>query len=550
MTERVVDSGPRPARNISERGWTLRRRLGAAFGTVAALLAVLVTAVVVSAVLFAQSGNDVVYRWQPAMSAGNRLLTDMIDQETSLRGYALNRDRLFLEPYARYSKAQLQDDQRLRALVGGDRQLRALLSEFEQVILVWRNETAEPAAAALGSAGAAEIRDGVAMIESLDAKARFDRLRAGAQALNTALVNRTAVARDARTADGVVFAVALSLLMLVVAACGVALWRGLHRWVLGPVDRLGAQTRTVAAGDRQRAIVPDGPRELTTLGRDVEAMRKQIVGELFRANAILDALRVRTEELARSNDDLQQFAYVASHDLSEPLRKVANFCQLLERQYGPQLDDKARQYIDFAVDGAKRMQVLITDLLALSRVGRTTEQFVPVDLDAALDRAIANLGERVDSAGATIVRTHLPTVAGDRSLLTSLLENLVGNAVKYRRDDVPPEVVVTAELDDGTWTVTVRDNGIGIDAQYAERIFAVFQRLHLRDQYGGTGIGLALCRRIVEFHGGRIWLETRQDAESDGANPAAEPESAVESALGATFRFTISEGGAGAQPRD
>ncbi|MGI8679009.1 MAG: sensor histidine kinase [Jatrophihabitans sp.] len=187
--------------------------------------------------------------------------------------------------------------------------------------------------------------------------------------------------------------------------------------------------------------MPDGPHELTTLGRDVEAMRQQIAGELSRANAILDELRVRTEELRRSNDDLQQFAYVASHDLSEPLRKVANFCQLLERQYGPQLDDRARQYIDFAVDGAKRMQVLITDLLALSRVGRTTEQFVLVDLDAALDQAIENLGDRFASAGASIVReTRLPTVGGDRSLLTSLLENLVGNAVKYRKDGVALEI--------------------------------------------------------------------------------------------------------------
>ncbi len=164
------------------------------------------------------------------------------------------------------------------------------------------------------------------------------------------------------------------------------LWRGLHRWVLGPVDRLGAQTREVAAGDTYKQIVADGPVELTALGRDVEAMRLQIANQLARAEEIQDELRVRSDELARSNDDLQQFAYVASHDLSEPLRKVANFCQLLERQYGPQLDDKARQYIDFAVDGAKRMQVLITDLLALSRVGRTTEEFEPVDLERALDQ--------------------------------------------------------------------------------------------------------------------------------------------------------------------
>jgi light-regulated signal transduction histidine kinase (bacteriophytochrome) len=151
------------------------------------------------------------------------------------------------------------------------------------------------------------------------------------------------------------------------------MWRGLHRWVLDPVERLAAQTRLVARGDTYRQIEPDGPPELIALGRDVEAMRLQIAGQLARAEEIHEQLRQRTAELTRSNDDLQQFAYVASHDLSEPLRKVANFCQLLERQYRDQLDDRAKQYIDFAVDGAKRMQALITDLLALSRVGRTTD---------------------------------------------------------------------------------------------------------------------------------------------------------------------------------
>jgi len=180
------------------------------------------------------------------------------------------------------------------------------------------------------------------------------------------------------------------------------------------------------------------------------------------------------------------------------------------------------------VDGAKRMQRLISDLLALSRVGRTTEQFVPVDLDEALDDALATLADLVAESGTQVERlTKLPVVPGDQSLLTSLLENLVGNAVKYRREDVPPVVRIGAEEEETAWTITVQDNGIGIDPQYAERIFVVFQRLHLRDKYGGTGIGLALCRKIVEFHGGRIWL--------------AEP--AVESQAGATFRFTFPKGG-------
>jgi light-regulated signal transduction histidine kinase (bacteriophytochrome) len=353
--------------------------------------------------------------------------------------------------------------------------------------------------------------------------------------LTAAVDARARHARTERRDAGIVFVVALALTGLVLIVIAVAVWRGLHRWVLEPVDRLVKQTREVAGGDTYRRIVPDGPLEVAGLGRDVEAMRLQIAGQLARAEEIQEELRARGAELARSNEDLQQFAYVASHDLSEPLRKVANFCQLLERQYGDQLDERARQYIDFAVDGAKRMQALISDLLTLSRVGRTTEEFGPVPLDAALDDALATLGERITAAGAQIERgTELPTVQGDRSLLVSLFENLVGNAVKYRRADVPPVVRISAEQDaeQRLWTVTVQDNGIGIDAQYAERIFVVFQRLHLRDSYGGTGIGLALCRKIVEFHGGRIWLDT------------------VESVPGATFRFTLPEGATLAESRD
>ena len=253
-------------------------------------------------------------------------------------------------------------------------------------------------------------------------------------------------------------------------------------------------------------------------------MRMRIVGELQAAEQAREELRARSAELARSNDDLQQFAYVASHDLSEPLRKVANFCQLLERQYAPQLDDRAVQYIGFAVDGAKRMQALINDLLALSRVGRTTDAFVDLDLDAKLDQALANLTDRITAAEARVERlTPLPHRARRPGSA-----RLAAREPRRQRDQVPPRGRRAGRPRRGRarsrrrrWDVTVSDNGIGIDPQYAERIFAVFQRLHLRDQYGGTGIGLALCRKIVEFHGGRIWLAD------------------VQSADGATFRFTL-----------
>ncbi|HEX3337493.1 MAG TPA: ATP-binding protein, partial [Jatrophihabitans sp.] len=464
------------------------------------------------------------YRWQPAVTAGQRLLTDIVDEETGVRGYALSRDPAFRRTYEQNVVAERTDTTRLRALVGADARLRARLADLDRAVRAWHQDVATPA---IGAGGAHRA-------DSPAARQQFASIRAESSRLDAELVARTREARAARVTYGTAFVVALAITVGLLIAAGGTLWRGLHRWVLGPIDRLGAQTREVSSGQTQKEIVAAGPVELTMLGHDVETMRRQIATQLALAEEVQEELRVRGEELARSNDDLQQFAYVASHDLSEPLRKVANFCQLLERQYGPELDDRARQYIDFAVDGAKRMQVLITDLLALSRVGRTTERFVPVDLETALDQAIANLGEKVATEARIERATPLPTVAGDRSLLTSLLENLVGNALKYRRDDVEPVVVIRAERDPDQelWTITVADNGIGIDPQYGERIFAVFQRLHLRDSYGGTGIGLALCRKIVEFHGGRIWLAD------------------VESGPGATFRFTIPEGDLSAEQHD
>lgn len=217
-------------------------------------------------------------------------------------------------------------------------------------------------------------------------------------------------------------------------------------------------------------------------------------------------LKKAAEELSRSNEDLQQFAYVASHDLQEPLRMVASYTQLLQRRYRGRLDADADEFIQFAVDGATRMQGLINDLLQYSRVGTRGAAFEPMKLDAAVDRATANLKTLIEETGARLVREPLPVVEADPSQMAQLMQNLIGNAIKFRGERTP-EVHISAEQSGDEWVISVRDNGIGIDPQYAERIFIIFQRLHTKAEYPGSGIGLSICKKIVNRHGGRVWVE-------------------------------------------
>ncbi|MBS3753515.1 MAG: PAS domain S-box protein [Anaerolineales bacterium] len=212
-------------------------------------------------------------------------------------------------------------------------------------------------------------------------------------------------------------------------------------------------------------------------------------------------------ELERSNEELQRFAYVASHDLQEPLRMVTSYLQLLVRRYGDRLDGDAQEFIDYAVDGASRMKQLINDLLTYSRVDTRGVSLQPVDVEQVLDDVLENLQFRVEETEAGIIRHPLPIVPGDKSQLEQLFQNLIDNALKFRGNEAP-RVEVGAEKGDGEWVFSVKDNGIGMDSRFKDRVFIIFQRLHTRDEYEGTGIGLAVSKRIVERHGGEIWYES------------------------------------------
>ncbi|MFH1454605.1 MAG: ATP-binding protein [Armatimonadota bacterium] len=220
-----------------------------------------------------------------------------------------------------------------------------------------------------------------------------------------------------------------------------------------------------------------------------------------------DKLRQVTEDLVRSNQDLEQFAYVASHDLQEPLRMVASYVQLIEQRYKDMLDDEAREFINYAVEGAHRMQALVNDLLAYSRVGTKGKSFEKTDLNAVIEDAINNLKISISDNNAKITKENLPAVKGDSVQLGQLFQNLIANALKFKGDK-NPEIHIGAEDKEAEYLFSVKDNGIGIDPKFKERIFIIFQRLHKRTEYEGTGIGLAVCKKIVERHGGSIWVES------------------------------------------
>lgn len=242
-----------------------------------------------------------------------------------------------------------------------------------------------------------------------------------------------------------------------------------------------------------------------TPGDDGDSLWNGVITDITERKSLEMALRL-------SNTDLNQFAYVASHDLQTPLRNIISYLQLLERRYAAKLDADARDFIGFAVNGAKQMTALINDLLEYSRIDSQGKAFAPASLGDMLGDALDNLRHAMDEVGAKVeVADQLPTVLGDQIQLRQLLQNLLGNAIKYRRPDCAPRIRITTERAGPYWTIAIADNGIGIDAEFFDRVFAIFQRLHTSARYPGTGIGLALCKRVVDRHGGRIWVESGEN---------------------------------------
>jgi signal transduction histidine kinase len=260
-------------------------------------------------------------------------------------------------------------------------------------------------------------------------------------------------------------------------------------------------------------------------GGAMEGVVVLVAGEAGRSSQRQEAdaaLTIRTTQLERANGELQQFAYVASHDLREPLRTIGGFCTLLDQNYRGKLDERADRWIGFIVEGVHRMEALIDDLITYSRVHSRAKPPEPTDLNTVAEQVVRSLRSSIEASGAEVTHGELPTLSVEPTQVTQLLENLVGNAIKYRKHEAP-RIHIAAERSGKEWVFSVEDNGIGIRQEFHDRVFEIFKRLHRQDEYSGTGIGLAICQKIVQRHGGRIWVESEPDE-------------------GSTFYFTIPHG--------
>ncbi|MCV7409367.1 histidine kinase [Mycobacterium florentinum] len=498
----ISDTHPRA--QLTVRGWL--------FVVLFSMGVLVLAGAVVGAVLL--NRTDTVARGlseqvEPARRSAIQLQAALRDQETGVRGYAIAADRQFLTPYYDGQHAEHAAAEEMRRLLGGRVDLINDLDAIERAAANWRASSAEPLIASVTPNAPNLVNSRVAD----RGKAEFDHLRELFDTQNTDFAAVSAQANDELKDITAWRDRVLGAVVLVFFGLAIALGLLTRRAITLPLASLAASCRRITEGNFTETITPPRrPKDIHDMAIDVENMRQRIVSALDVSRAAGARLDEQAIELKRSNAELEQFAYVASHDLQEPLRKVASFCQLLEKRYGDQLDERGIEYIGYAVDGAKRMQVLINDLLTFSRVGRVGSKQTELDLDSTLDAAVANLAVAIEESNTEIVRPGrpLPRIVGDPTLLTMLWQNLIGNAIKFRHVDRSPRIVIDCELrpDTHEWLLTVSDNGIGIAEEFTEKVFVIFQRLHGRGVYPGTGVGLALVKKIIEYHDGAVRIDT------------------------------------------
>ncbi|MEU1122505.1 ATP-binding protein [Streptomyces sp. NPDC005899] len=482
--------------------WTTQRWLRVGVAVSFAVLALLGVSGAWMLQQTASISKDLVDVKSPALNTAIRLESALLNQETGIRGYGLTGTKDFVAPYAQGLADEKTYAGQLTELLRDDAAAVGDLKAVQRAVAAWQERIARPVAASPPGSPSP-----LATQRAEQGKTLFDQVRSATRSQQERLRTDRMQARDDLMATtrlrNWVFAAIAALIVLLAGL----VFEGLRRGITTPLDRLAADARAVADGDFDHPITPTGPADMRQLSGEIDFMRRRLVRALAFSEEARLRLDAQAADLQRSNAELEQFAYVASHDLQEPLRKVSSFTQLLRRRYGGQLDERADQYIDFAVDGANRMQVLINDLLAFSRVGRIHTDQKTVDLDAVLDRTLSALSVSIEEADARITHDPLPSLIADPTQMGMLWQNLIGNAVKFRRPGESPKIHVTAAQEDALWRFTVTDNGIGIAPEYADKVFVIFQRLHTKDAYAGSGIGLAMCKKIVEFHGGTISID-------------------------------------------
>jgi signal transduction histidine kinase len=485
--------------NNSLMAWFYRAKLSTKLDLLVVMILIpslFMTATMVFVAARLQDKSTLTSLYRVEMINAGDLQTGLLNVETGLRGYALSAQPEFLDPYRLglgQIKTALENLTQNPLFLAELKEVKLSVSEY----LVWVQNQLQ-----LGNLNAQIFKAVVAPAGKL----RFDRLRVMLTELSTesqkAFLNTRKEVGDLIN----VMQILPWTMFALIAIAGLLVRRGLQIFVLQPLRLIEQTTEAQLMGDEDLRTKITSPDEIGRLALSL--------------NASYDAVRTRTEALKRSNADLEQFAYVATHDLQEPLRMISSYTQLLEKRYKGKLDERADQYIHFAVDGANRMQRLIQDLLAFSRLGRQAPKMQAVDSEMVIQNALRSLEFATEGATVNVIG-KLPLVIADEGQLEQVFTNLIGNALKFRRPNTVHRVEIASEAEsDEEWRFSVQDNGIGIEQAYFDRIFTIFQRLNTREVFAGSGIGLSIVKRIIEHHGGRIWL-------------SSQPE------LGTTFYFTL-----------